>query len=192
MRSPGKRERASSWPPLILPLLLLRHHPVTTAARTGVVSRDHLPGPKSTTIVKQVREFPALTGRSGTQRARACFGEHLIRRSMEQVRPVRQNPQLQGDPGGPTSISCTAPPPVTSTSGPPSAFVAHDQRKRDVAVLADCVTHGRWEGGRCPPRGLGNAAGEVALAATPLNLLRAKQKEDGRREPRTEGVRFPA
>jgi hypothetical protein len=27
------------------------------------------------------REYPALTGRSGTQRARACFGEHLIRRS---------------------------------------------------------------------------------------------------------------
>ena len=27
------------------------------------------------------REYPALTGRSGTQRARACFAEHLIRRS---------------------------------------------------------------------------------------------------------------
>ena len=31
------------------------------------------------------RKFPALTGRSGTQRARACFGEHLIRRSGQLV-----------------------------------------------------------------------------------------------------------
>ncbi len=37
------------------------------------------------------REFPALTGRSGTQRTRACFGEHLIRRSghIVQDRPLR-------------------------------------------------------------------------------------------------------
>jgi hypothetical protein len=37
------------------------------------------------------REFPALTGRSGTQRARACFGEHLIRRCRHivQDRPSR-------------------------------------------------------------------------------------------------------
>jgi len=37
------------------------------------------------------REFPALTGRSGTQRTRACFGEHLIRRSghVVQDRPLR-------------------------------------------------------------------------------------------------------
>ena len=39
-------------------------------------------------------------------------------------------------------------------------------------------------------QGLGNAAREVTLA-TPLNLLRAKQKEDGRREPRTRGRAVP-
>lgn len=33
---------------------------------------------------------------------------------------------LQGDPGGPTSISHTAPLPEAPTSTPPSAFVAHD------------------------------------------------------------------
>jgi hypothetical protein len=41
------------------------------------------------------REFPLLTGRSGTQRARACSGEHQIRRSMEPVRPVLRNPESQ-------------------------------------------------------------------------------------------------
>lgn len=41
---------------------------------------------------------------------------------------------LQGDPGGPTSISCTAPPPEASTSTPPSAFVTHDLRKRALYV----------------------------------------------------------
>ena len=32
-------------------------------------------------VYRSDRKFPGLTGRSGTQRTRACFGEHLIRRS---------------------------------------------------------------------------------------------------------------
>ena len=54
-------------------------------------------------------------------------------------------------------------------------------RQRLSTVQLGAVAHGL----RSDRQGLGNAAREVALAATPLNLLRANQKEDGRREPRT-------
>ena len=41
------------------------------------------------------RDVPRFTARSRTQRARAYFGAHLTRRSMEGVRSVRRNPNPQ-------------------------------------------------------------------------------------------------
>ena len=49
---------------------------------------------RSTGLSGSDRDFPALTGRSGTQRARAYFGEHLIRR-LRQVLQGRLMPSVR-------------------------------------------------------------------------------------------------
>src|SRR6185437_3224593 len=53
------------------------------------------------------RKFPALTGRSGTQRARACFGEHLIRGSWRTVQDCPPASVYWADiPSGPSASEC--------------------------------------------------------------------------------------
>jgi hypothetical protein len=74
------------------------------------------------------REFPGFTARSGTHRARAYFGEHLVRRSghIVQDRPLR-------------SVCWTEIPQLSAWDAPcPAAWQQHWQQSRRCACCRGC------------------------------------------------------
>ena len=140
-KSPGQA-RAAYMPDAIravsrLPPDLSRgpgHAPVSTPLKFVTTRQQRfafarLPDPHLTRSLPRL--FPQRSPRTALNRRSLRWFENL---------------PLQGDPEGPTSISCIAPLPVATSSAPPSAFVAHDQRKRALNGLERPLKQGHWVG----------------------------------------------